>query len=41
MNDDKFQIAIQALSKQLNKTVSFFQAASYYDNFECARYLGK
>ena len=33
--------AIDALSRSLNKTATFESAGRYYDNFECALYLGR
>lgn len=41
LNNENFTRAIQALSTEISRNVTFYEAASFYDNYECAKYMGR
>lgn len=41
MSNENFTLAIQNLSATIGRNVTFWEAANYYDNYECAKYMGR
>jgi hypothetical protein len=41
LENENITKSIQALSEELGRNITFWDAPAYFDNYECARYLGK